>query len=120
MDAYFLPAVQETRIRSLGQEDPPGEGNGSPLSILAWEIPRREKPGRLQSMKLQRVRHDLVTNTFTFHTGECAVFFFSSLGMTEVAVEIRFLLLTICSPRFPTSFSSLHRESCISSQRTGM
>ena len=45
----------------------PGEGNGYPLqysthsSILAWEIPWTEEPGGLQSMGLQRVRHDLVT-----------------------------------------------------------
>ena len=39
----------------------PGEGNGNPLAILAWEIPRREKPGGLQSMGLQRVGHDLAT-----------------------------------------------------------
>ena len=36
-------------------------------SILAWRIPRTKKPGGLQSMELQRVRHDWVTNTFTFH-----------------------------------------------------
>ena len=35
-------------------------------NILAWRIPRTEEPGRLQSMGLQRVRHDCVTDTFTF------------------------------------------------------
>ena len=35
-------------------------------SILAWKIPWTEEPGRLQSMRLQRVRHDF-TFTFTFH-----------------------------------------------------
>ena len=35
-------------------------------SILAWEIPRMEEPGELQSMGLQRVEHDSMTNTFTF------------------------------------------------------
>ena len=39
MDAYFLPAVQETRIRSLGQEDPPGEGNGNPLQYSCLGSP---------------------------------------------------------------------------------
>ena len=39
----------------------PGGGNGNPLSILAWEIPWTEEPGGLQSLGLQRVRHDLVT-----------------------------------------------------------
>ena len=36
----------------------PGEGNGNPLSILAWNIPWTEKPGRLQSMGSQRVGRD--------------------------------------------------------------
>ena len=36
-------------------------------SILAWKIPRTEEPGRLQSMELQRVRHDRVTNTLFYH-----------------------------------------------------
>ena len=36
----------------------PGEGNGNPLSILAWKIPWTEKPGRLQSMGSQRVGRD--------------------------------------------------------------
>ena len=39
----------------------PGEGNDSPLSILAWELLWTEEPGRLQVMGLQRVGHDLVT-----------------------------------------------------------
>ena len=36
----------------------PGEGNGNPLSILAWRIPWTEEPGGLQSVGLQRVGHD--------------------------------------------------------------
>ena len=39
----------------------PEEGNGNPLSILAWEISWTEEPGGLQFMGLQRVRHDLAT-----------------------------------------------------------
>ena len=38
-----------------------GEGNANHSSILAWKIPWTEEPGGLQSMELQRVRHDLVT-----------------------------------------------------------
>ena len=53
--------MQETQVRSLGLEDPLREGNGNPLSILAWKIPRAEEPGRLQSMESQRIGHDLVT-----------------------------------------------------------
>ena len=43
-----------------------GGGHGNHSSILAWRIPWIEEPGRLQSMGTQRVRHDWVTNTFTF------------------------------------------------------
>ena len=39
----------------------PGEGNGNPLQYSCWEIPWTEEPGMLQSMRLQRVKHNLVT-----------------------------------------------------------
>ena len=58
-----LRALQETQIQSLGWEDPLEKGVTTHSSILAWRIPRTE-PGRLQSLWLQRVRHDWVTNTF--------------------------------------------------------
>jgi len=53
-----LPAVQETRVQSLGWEDPLEEGIVTHSSILAWRIPWTEEPDGLQSMGLQRVRHD--------------------------------------------------------------
>ena len=53
-----LPAVQETWVQSLGQEDPLGKGMATRSSTLAWRIPRTEEPDRLQSMGSQRVRHD--------------------------------------------------------------
>ena len=53
-----LPAMQETRVQSLGWEDPLEKGVTTSSSILAWKIPWTEKPGGLQSMGLQRVRHD--------------------------------------------------------------
>ena len=56
--AKNLPATQETGVQSLGQEDPLEKGMATHSSILAWEIPRTEEPGRLQSMGLQRVRQD--------------------------------------------------------------
>ena len=46
------------RVRSLGQEDPLEEGMTDHSSILAWEIPWTEEPGRLQFMGLLRVGHD--------------------------------------------------------------
>ena len=42
--------MQETWVRSLGQEDPLEKGRAPHFSILAWKIPRTEKPGGLQSM----------------------------------------------------------------------
>ena len=53
-----LPAVQETQILSLGQENPLEKEKATHSSILAWEIPWTEKPGRVQSMGSQRVGHD--------------------------------------------------------------
>ena len=50
-----LPAIQETRLRSLGQEDPLEKGMAIYSSILAWRIPGTEVPGRLESMGLPRV-----------------------------------------------------------------
>ena len=46
------PAMQETQVRSLGQEDPLEEGLATHSSILAWRIPWTEEPGRLQSMRV--------------------------------------------------------------------
>ena len=52
------PAIQETWVSSLGQIDPLEEGMATHSSILAWRIPWTEKPGRLQSIVLQRVGHN--------------------------------------------------------------
>ena len=53
-----LPAMQETRVLSLGQEDPLEKDMATHSSILTWKIPWTEEPGRLQSMGSQRVGHD--------------------------------------------------------------
>ena len=53
--------MQETRVQSLGWEDPLEKAIATHSSILAWEIPWTEEPGGLQSMGSQRVGHDLVT-----------------------------------------------------------
>ena len=45
-----LPSVRETRVQSLGQEDPLEKVTATHSSILAWRIPWTEEPGRLQSM----------------------------------------------------------------------
>ena len=56
-----LPAIQDTQVQSLGQEDPLEKGVATHSSILAWEIPWTEEPGRLQSMRSQRVERDLAS-----------------------------------------------------------
>ena len=53
-----LPAMQETWVQSLGQEDPLEKEMVTHSSTVAWKIPWTEKPGRLQSMGSQRVGHD--------------------------------------------------------------
>ena len=53
-----LPAIWETWVRSLGQEDPLEESMAPPSSILVWRIPWTEEPGWLQSMGSQRVGCD--------------------------------------------------------------
>ena len=56
--AKNLPAMQETRVQSLCGEDPLEKGIATHSSILAWEIPRTEEPGGLQSMGSGIVGHD--------------------------------------------------------------
>ena len=53
-----LPGMQETRVPSLGLEDPLEKEMATHSSTLAWRIPWREEPARLQSMGSQRVGHD--------------------------------------------------------------
>ena len=60
--AKRLPAMQETRVQSLGQEDPLEKEMVTHSSTLAWKIPWMEEPGRLQSMGSQRVEYDWATS----------------------------------------------------------
>ena len=65
-----LPEVQETQIWVLSGEDPLEKGMATHSNILAWRIPWTEESGGLQSIGLQRVRHDWVTFTFFHFTHE--------------------------------------------------
>jgi len=56
--AKNLPAMQETRVRFLGQENSLKKEMATHSNILAWRIPRTEEPGGLQSMGSQRVGHN--------------------------------------------------------------
>ena len=78
--AKNLSAVQEIWVQSLAWEDPLEKGMATHFSILAWKIPWAEEPGRLQSMGLQRIRHNWVTNTFFQEIvvqSLCCVWFFA-------------------------------------------
>ena len=62
-----LPPMQKTWVRSLGREDPLEKEMATHSSILAWEIPWTEEPGRLQPMGLKRVGQDLATKHHHHH-----------------------------------------------------
>ena len=53
-----LPAMQETRVQYLYQEDPLEKGMATHSSILAWRIPWTDEPSGLQSLGSQRVEHN--------------------------------------------------------------
>ena len=53
-----LPVMLEKQVESLGWEDPLQKGMATHSSIIAWQIPRTEEPGGLQSMGSQRVGHN--------------------------------------------------------------
>ena len=57
-----LPAMQETQVQSLGQDDPLEKGMAPHSSILAWRIPWTEEPGKLQSMSLDTKSRTQLSN----------------------------------------------------------
>ena len=69
-----LLAMQETWVRSLGQEDSLEKEMATHSSIPAWRIPWTKEPYRLQSMGVQRVGHDWVTNTRTHWSFNLSIF----------------------------------------------
>ena len=91
-----LPAMQETWVRSLGWEDPLEKGMATHSSVLSWRISWTEEPGGLQSMESQRVRHNWVTNTFTFHLlflhWDFFFFLFFSFVSREFAIAVEAFL----------------------------
>ena len=60
------PAMQETQIRSLSGEDTLEKEMATHSSILAWKIPWTEEAGGVQSMGLQRVRHNIATKPASY------------------------------------------------------
>ena len=89
-----LPAMQETWVQSLGWEDPLEEDMATHSSILAWRIPWTEEPGGLQSMGLQRVRHEDTTERLSTE-------FLWKLSSKESACSAADAGLTPGSGRFP-------------------
>ena len=65
--------MQELQFRYQGWEDPLELEMATSSSILAWEIPWTEEPGRLQYMGLQKVRHDLVNNNNKYTSPSASV-----------------------------------------------
>ena len=63
-----LPAMQETQVRSLGQDDPLEEGMATHSSILAWRIPWTEEPGGLQSVE-SRTYNNWFSHSFLMYSG---------------------------------------------------
>ena len=66
-----LPAMWETQVRALSQENPLEKGMATHSRIFSQRLPQTEKPGGLQCMGSQRVAHDRATNTFTFMKVSC-------------------------------------------------
>ena len=62
-----LSTMQETRVQSLGWEDPREKEMAIHFTAIAWKIPWTEEPGRVQSMGLQRVGQDGATSLSLFH-----------------------------------------------------
>ena len=91
-----LPAVWETRVRSLGQEDPLEEKMATHSSILVWRIPWTEEPGGLPSMGSQRVRRD-------WHDLACSLCLMSTFGVQAEMYKIfifKPVLLKMCTSFF--------------------
>ena len=91
-----LPAMWEIRVRSLGREDPLEKEMATHSSTLAWRIPWREEPGRLQSMGLQRVEHDWATSlSLSFYSTISQIFLFSLRSilylLSLLCMDIHFL-----------------------------
>ena len=96
-DGKELPVMQETWVRSLGQEDPPAKGMAIHSSILAWRILRTEKAGRLQSTGSQRVGHDwafrhALSHAWTFHMYT----FNPTIPLLGIPTELKAEILKFC------------------------
>ena len=113
-----LPGMQETWVRSLGREDPLEKEKATHSSTLAWRIPWREEPGRLQSMGSQTVGHDGATShslslSLHFTTNISSVQFSS---VTQSCPTLRPLESQHTRPPCPSQTPGVHPNPCLSSQ----
>ena len=100
-----LPAMQETRVQSLGQEDPPEKEMVTDSSIPAWRIPWTEEPSGLQFMGSQGVGHDWATNTLESLWLKSGSFLSSCVSLFPIFLPRHFLLPPFLSlPSFPSYF----------------
>ena len=103
-----LSAMAETRVRSLGREDPLEKEMATHSSIIAWKIPWTEEPGGLHFMGPQRVKDDWVTNRF-FHFNLAAIYITSKLwpftfchsSSPGSSYELLSLSFFFCFPQIP-------------------
>ena len=93
-----LPAIQETRVQSLSREDSLEKGMATHSSILAWRIPWTEKPGRLQSIGLQRVGHDWahMRSDMQFASSKNSLDEEFNFFNREYAIHIFYIVLSVC------------------------
>ena len=90
MEKNLLP-MQRTRVQSLDQENPLEKEMATHSSILAWRIPWTEEPGGLQSMGLQRVRHNWTTSlSFLSDIGNFVIHFVSLLALSVRKISAEF------------------------------
>ena len=90
-----LTTMQETQAQSLGQRDSLEKGMATHSSILAWRMPWTEEPGRLQSIGLQRVRHDWVTNKFTFFKYRLVIYQLSEITQIRICWKCETLFVSL-------------------------
>ena len=105
-----LPAVRETQVWSLGEEDPLKKEMATHSSILAWKIPWTEEPGRLPSMGSQRVRHDWATSLTMVFICTCSVGLVMLSNSLTCVNDI--VLLTINNSYFWTRLRALRDPFC--------
>ena len=103
-----LAVMRETWVWFLGQEDPLEKGMATHSSTLAWRIPWREQPGRLQPMGSLRVGHDWATSLhFTFENGILQCTLLCLVSLTPLCC---FLLCFLASPSGMCDLRSPTRE----------